>query len=68
MTHAEALAALASADSFPALLAAIHAARYTGKLTISFYCGTPDEVEVPVPAPPPARIPLRKKKRGLTPA
>ena len=72
MTHDEAVAALADVDSFPSLLAAIHAARFTGKLTISFYCGAPDSVELPVPAPPPARIPLRKRrpapKRGLTPA
>ena len=67
MKHDEAVAALAEVDSFPDLLAAIHAARFTGKLTISFFCGAPDAVEVPVPAPAPARIPLRKKKRGLTP-
>lgn len=74
MTHAEALEALAGVDSFPALIAAIHAARYTGKLTISFYAGHPDSVEVPQAVVAPTRIPLVKrkggsstKKQGLTP-
>ena len=68
MTHDEAVAALSDVASFPELLAAVHQARFTGKLTISFFCGSPDSVEVPLPAPAPTRIPLRKKKRGLTPA
>jgi hypothetical protein len=64
VTHEEALATLAQVDSFPTLLAAIHQARYTGKLTISFFCGAPDAVEVPAPAPAPVRIPLGKRKKS----
>jgi hypothetical protein len=67
VTHAEALDLLKTVDSFPALLAAVHQARYTGALTISFYCGAPDTVEVPQQAVAPTRIPLGKRKRGLTP-
>ena len=67
MNHDEAVAALSEVGSFPELLAAVHQAKFTGKLTIAFYCGSPESVEVPLPTPAPTRIPLRKRKRGLTP-
>ena len=72
MTHDEALATLASASSFPELLAAIHASRFTGKLTLRFYLGQPEAAELPPATPPtPTVVPLAKVKRAkrvLTPA
>lgn len=56
--------ALAQITAFPDLLARLHEARYTGKITLCFLCGLPDQIELPTPAPPPVRIPLGKRRRA----
>jgi hypothetical protein len=58
---------LAQITSFPALLQAIHDARHTGRVVIDFYCGVPQQVELPQPPPAPLRVALGKK-RPATPA
>lgn len=52
--------ALAKVTTFAEALAAIHAAGYTGTLTLDCYRGIPQAVVLPAPPTPPRRIPLGK--------
>lgn len=56
--------ALAAATTFPEVLAAIHAARYTGQLVLQIHCGLPQHVDVPQA---PTRVLVARKRTKSAP-